>query len=62
MLSIGIIAVSCLAGVLFIFDISFRVSTTVLIRATLNLFWLLHVPCLLVKIACISVRASVTVR
>ena len=49
------------SGVLFNFDISFRILITVLFRATLNFFLLLHVPCLLVKIACISVPASVTV-
>ena len=45
--------------VLFKFDISFRILTTVLFRATLKYIFLLHVACLLVKITCISVPVAI---
>ena len=44
--------------VLFKFDISFRILTTVLFRATLKYIFLFQVACLLIKIACISVSVS----
>ena len=45
--------------VLFKFDISSRILTTVLFRATLKYIFLLHVACLLVKITCISVPVAI---